>query len=233
LSGEGADEVFAGYSRYGRATWLWGLLSRRTRTHGVFDELEAKGASSFAQWREGLAEAEARSRRADWSPLQRLQAIDCSEWLPNDLLLKLDRCLMAHGVEGRTPFLDPIVGPFGFGLPDDLKVKGKLRKWLLRKWLSIHLPSAEPFARKKGFNPPVGEWIAFYKSQLETLLLAQPGIAEMGIADLVRRTLAEPAAHTQAAWSLVFYALWHSHHVLGVSADGSIGDTLSDAARRG
>ncbi len=39
--------------------------------------------------------------------LQVAQATDIADWLPHDLLLKLDRCLMAHGVEGRTPFLDP------------------------------------------------------------------------------------------------------------------------------
>ncbi|HAI28629.1 MAG TPA: hypothetical protein DCM48_03565, partial [Thalassospira sp.] len=40
------------------------------------------------------------------------QAVDCADWLPNDLLLKLDRMLMAHGLEGRTPFLDPVVAEF-------------------------------------------------------------------------------------------------------------------------
>ena len=41
--------------------------------------------------------------------MQAAQAADIAEWLPNDLLTKLDRCLMAHGVEGRTPLLDPAI----------------------------------------------------------------------------------------------------------------------------
>ena len=54
--------------------------------------------------------------RIDAEPyrLQIAQAVDCVHWLPNDLLTKLDRCLMAHGVEGRTPFLDPEVAGFAF-----------------------------------------------------------------------------------------------------------------------
>ncbi len=70
--------------------------------------------------------------------MQTLQAVDCAEWLPNDLLLKVDRCLMAHGVEGRTPFLDPYVADFVFRLPDDMKATTKMAKPLLRDWLSTN-----------------------------------------------------------------------------------------------
>jgi asparagine synthase (glutamine-hydrolysing) len=231
LSGEGADEVFGGYSRYRRATWLWGLLAGKSRTHGVFDGMG--GASrAFEGWRDGLAKIEQTAAGAALSPIQSLQAADCAEWLPNDLMVKLDRCLMAHGVEGRTPFLDPVVGPFAFNLPDRMKVRGRFGKWLLREWLSKNLPEAGAFDRKTGFNPPIGEWIGSYRGALEKLVLNQPGIAEMAINDVVRRAFANPAETPQAAWSLVFYALWHSRHVLGVPADGAIDDVLAEAAKR-
>ena len=58
-------------------------------------------------WRDGIAAAEARAAEGGRTRLAAAQAADVADWLPNDLLLKLDRCLMAHGVEGRTPFLDP------------------------------------------------------------------------------------------------------------------------------
>ena len=232
LSGEGADEIFGGYSRYRRATWLWGLLGRKSRSHGVFDKITSK-ESLFENWRDGLREAEQAEIGAQRSSMQRLQAVDCAEWLPNDLMVKLDRCLMAHGVEGRTPFLDPVVGPYAFDLPDNMKVRGKMGKWLLREWLSKNLPEADAFGKKIGFNPPIGEWIDFYKGELEQLVLAQPGIAEMSINDVVRQAFAQPAKTSQAAWSLVFYALWHSHHVLGVPADGAVDDVLSEARKRG
>ena len=231
LGGEGADEVFGGYSRYRRSTWLWGLLGRKSRTHGVFDKMTNK-KPMFENWRDGLRKAEEEEIGAQRSPMQRLQAVDCAEWLPNDLMVKLDRCLMAQGVEGRTPFLDPVVGPYAFDLPDNMKVRGKMGKWLLREWLSKNLPEADAFGKKTGFNPPIGEWIDSYKENLETLVLAQPGIAEMAITDVVRQSFVQPAKNPQAAWSLVFYALWHSHHVLGVPADGAAGDVLSEAAKR-
>ncbi len=232
LSGEGADEIFGGYSRYRRALWLWGLLRRKSRTHGVFKVATDK-THALDKWRDGLGITETQETSDRWSQMQTLQAVDCAEWLPNDLLVKLDRCLMAHSVEGRTPFLDSKVAPFAFGLPDDMKAREKWGKWLLRDWLSKNLPAAQAWAKKAGFNPPIGEWIDFHKAKLEPLVMSQPGIAEMSIGDLVRQVFADPIKHGQAGWSLVFYALWHSRHVLGAAADGSIGDVLSDAARLG
>ncbi len=232
LGGEGADEVFGGYSRYRRARWLWGLLARRSRTHGVFDKTPG-GAQAFERWRDGLSgveEAETSRRR---TTMQNLQAIDLAQWLPNDLMVKLDRCLMANGVEGRTPYLDPVVGPYAFDLPDGLKVRGKMGKWLLREWLAKNFPEADAFGGKTGFNPPVGEWIDAYKTELQRLVPAAPGIAEMSIGDVARATLDRPTDNPQAAWSLVFYALWHARHVLGVPSDGGVADVLSEAAKRG
>lgn len=232
LGGEGADEIFGGYSRYRRATWLWGLIGRRSRTNGVFLKTPG-GGRAFENWRDGLARAERAATSAERTTMQQLQAVDCAEWLPNDLMVKLDRCLMAHGVEGRTPYLDPVVGPYGFSLPDEAKVRGKLGKWLLRDWLARNFPEADAFGRKTGFNPPVGEWIDAYKTELQRLVPAAPGIAELLIGDVARATLARPADNPQASWSLVFYALWHARHVLGVPSDGGVADVLSEAAKRG
>ena len=73
-------------------------------------------------WRDGIAAMEP-GHAIGRSPVQAAQAADIAEWLPNDLLIKLDRCLMAHGVEGRTPFLDPEIARFAFTLPVELPVR--------------------------------------------------------------------------------------------------------------
>ncbi|MFI4989153.1 MAG: asparagine synthase (glutamine-hydrolyzing), partial [Alphaproteobacteria bacterium] len=232
LSGEGADEIFGGYARYRRARWLWGLFARKARTHGELDGLAKMGAA-LDGWRDGLGRAEVAEAGTGRSRLQTLQAVDCAEWLPNDLLIKLDRCLMAHGVEGRTPYLDPVVAAFAMALPDGLKVTAKFGKRLLRDWLARNVPAAEPYARKTGFNPPVGQWIAGRRSAVAALVAAAPGVAEMAHAEEVGRVFAAPERNSQAAWSLLCYALWHSHHVLGVGADGSVEEVLGAAAGLG
>jgi asparagine synthase (glutamine-hydrolysing) len=231
LTGEGGDEIFCGYSRYRRARWLRGLLTRHARTRGEFKGLGNMNGV-FEGWRDGLNRTERLESRSEWTFVQTLQAVDCAQWLPNDLLLKVDRCLMAHGVEGRTPFLDPRVADFVFRLPDDMKATTKMAKPLLRDWLSANMPAVDSYARKTGFNPPVGEWINPRKSLIEDLVAAQPGIAGIFTRDDVQRVFSDLRNKPQAAWSLLFYALWHSHHVLGISAEGTIQDVLA-AARCG
>jgi asparagine synthase (glutamine-hydrolysing) len=79
----------------------------------------------------------------------------------------------------------------------------------------------------------VGEWIAARAGSLATLVAAQPGVAEFLPPEQVRAVVGDAARRGQAAWSLVFYALWHSHHVLGLEADGSVEDVLDVAGRAG
>jgi asparagine synthase (glutamine-hydrolysing) len=149
--------------------------------------------------------------------LQVAQAVDCADWLPNDLLIKLDRCLMAHATEGRTPFLDPEVAAFAFRLPDDLKIRHGLGKYLLRRWLEQNLPMATPFARKRGFTVPVAKWIARRAGEIGPLVAASEGVRELCEPGAVRRVFARASEKRagRAAWGLLFYALWHRWHVEG------------------
>jgi asparagine synthase (glutamine-hydrolysing) len=220
LSGEGADELLGGYARYRkqRAPWRW--VSRRPRTGGLFPD-------GPPGWRDGLSRAEHESGHGGRTPMQAAQAVDVAEWLPNDLLIKLDRSLMAHGVEGRTPFLDPVVAEFAFRLPDRLKAGARFGKLLLRRLLQEQLPEAKAFARKKGFKPPVGAWIAGRGPALAALVAAQPGVAEAMPRAIVMASFARAAALPQPAYSLLFYALWHNHHVLGHAAEAPIDQALS------
>ena len=233
LSGEGADELFGGYKRYRRATWFFGLWRQKTRTRGVFrsDDVLGGAKGCLHAWRDGLEQAERAESRPLVSAIQTLQAIDCAEWLPNDLLLKLDRCLMAHGVEGRTPFLDPVLSPFAYNLPAELKVRGNMGKWLLREWVAKHAPAAEPWSKKKGFIPPVGQWIASYKDRIEPLLLVHPAMTELSLQPVIRQVFADPVRNPQACWSLIFYALWYSCHILGQPCDGPIDEVLNQSRR--
>jgi asparagine synthase (glutamine-hydrolysing) len=219
LCGEGGDELFGGYSRYRkrRAPLRW--FARPPRSKGVFGVSPA-----LRGWRDGVAALEGACQHR--SPLQDAQAADVAEWLPNDLLTKLDRCLMAHGVEGRTPFLDPVVADFAFRLPDALKTGMRFGKILLRDWLARAFPEAGAYARKKGFKPPVGAWMAARADELSSLVSAQPGVAEVMPRERVAAAFANAARESQPAWSLLYYALWHSHHVLGIRADGDIAEVL-------
>lgn len=216
LTGEGGDELFAGYSRYRRSlrpAWLGGRPAE--------PQVDAiLGPDALNAWRR---HAKAPS---DFTPLQQAQYADIATWLPNDLLLKLDRCLMAHGLEGRTPFLDPEVAAFAFHLPDNLKVRGRFGKYLLRKWLERHCPAAAPWAKKRGFTVPVASWIAPRARELGESLAGVETIRAAIDANTVRAIFAEEA-HAERRWPLLFLGLWARIHVEGVTPNKALKTLLA------
>jgi asparagine synthase (glutamine-hydrolysing) len=228
LSGEGGDELFAGYGRYRSAQRPWWLGGRTMRARGIFDGLDVLRQPATG-WRDGILGAESTAAEPGRTPLQVAQAVDCADWLPNDLLIKLDRCLMAHGVEGRTPFLDPAVAAVAFRLADGLKVRRGLGKYLLRRWLANALPQAKPLSRKRGFTVPVGEWIRRRGAALGPLVARQPGVAEIAAPEAVIGLYRSGGKRADfAAWVLLFYALWHNRHILGRSSGGGVFDVLAN-----
>jgi asparagine synthase (glutamine-hydrolysing) len=229
LCGEGGDEMFGGYGRYRRLLWPWRWVQRPARSRGVFDGLPG---FRLGPWRAGLdaAEGEVAARRG-LTPLQRAQLVDCREWLPNDLLIKLDRCLMGHGVEGRTPLVDPVVAAYALALPDRERVGMRRGKLILRRWLAERLPEARPFARKKGFKPPMGRWIGAKRDALLPLLARNPALTPWASAEGIAAALTHDDGQT--GWSLLFYALWHARHIQGLDAEGDVLGVLAAAAERG
>lgn len=228
LSGEGGDEMFAGYGRYRRAMRPWWLGGRVMRGRGVFDRTDVLRQRPTG-WRDGFAATEQRAAEGGRTRLAAAQAADSTDWLAHDLLLKLDRCLMAHGVEGRTPFLDPAVAAAAFRLPDGLKLRKGMGKWLLRTWLDRNLPEATAFTRKRGFTVPIGEWIAGRGAHLGPLVAAQPGVAEIADPAKVEALFRSGSrgGDGMAAWMLLFYALWHRRHILGQAPAGDVFETLA------
>ena len=226
LCGEGADELFGGYRRY-RWGWLRRLLGSPPR-RGVFEKL---GMTISPGWRSNLEMVEA-DMRARWSShAAQVQAADVAEALPNNLLLKLDRCLMANSVEGRTPYLDPEVARFAASLPESQKTRGDLGKILLRRWLAEADPQYPAMAKKRGFNTPVGSWIADRAPQIAPLVARQPGVRALFDPAAAEAIIVGAGRQDQPAWSLLFYALWHSSRVLGLDPGGDVASVLAEAAR--
>jgi len=221
LCGEGGDELFAGYGRYRRArhrlTWRGGGGYRR-RPKIDFPDLWRRDDRT---WRAGIERdlIEARSHPA-LSSLQQAQYADVIGWLPNDLLTKLDRCLMVHGVEGRTPFVDPKVAQFAFPLADRDKIRRGQGKYPLKAWLAEHVPHVRPFAKKRFFSVPVGEWIQGRGSALGSQVARTPAVAEIAYPERVEALFGTPGKRAGfAAWLLLYYALWYRLHVERIAFD--------------
>src|SRR5262249_34944540 len=95
-----------------------------------------------------------------WEHVSRRQYVDLVTYLPDDILVKVDRILMGFGVEGRVPFVDHRVVEFGLSLPDRLKVRGRHGKVILRHWAEGRLPREHVWRQKRGFFVPIRQWFA-------------------------------------------------------------------------
>ena len=230
LSGEGGDELFAGYGRTRAALRPWRFAKQPWRRHSFAN---FPGLRLSTDWRADIETIERDVALRYGKGLKALQAVDCAAWLPNDLLLKVDRCLMAHGVEGRVPFLDPKVAAFAFNLADTQKIRGRRGKWLLRQWLADNFPATDAFAKKRGFTVPIADWIAKQGKRLGPLLARQPGLMEICQPGSVEALFNSVTRHNAGqAWTLLFYALWHhqhmiGHHMIGAANTGDVFETLA------
>lgn len=224
FSGEGGDEVFAGYGRYRPA---WGERVFKTWRYPGSGGFRARGEldagtlrrvfkptmhASLARHRAPTCEAWSATPER-WSDLQRRQFVDLSTNLPDDLLVKADRMLMSAGVEGRVPFLDHRVVEFGLSLPDALKVRRDAGKVFLKRWAEGFLPADHLWQPKAGFHVPVGEWLRGpFLMALSAKLPDNRAIREWCEPDAVRELLARQAAkhdRTREVWSLMQFAIWH------------------------
>jgi asparagine synthase (glutamine-hydrolysing) len=169
----------------------------------------AAGTDALATWRARYAET-------DGAPvLARLQDIDLGIYLVDDLLTKTDRASMAHSLEARVPFLDPVVAELALALPTRHKVRGMEKKRLLRQAVAPLLPKQIVRGRKRGFSIPAAAWL---RGELE------PFAREVLSPDAMRRQgVFEPAAVTKVLddhvggredysrqlWGLMSFSLWH------------------------
>jgi asparagine synthase (glutamine-hydrolysing) len=159
-------------------------------------------------------------RSAGESTLARATHLDAVTYLPNDILMKVDRASMQYALEVRAPFLARDVVEFAFALPDSFRMRGLTGKRLLRDAVRELLPAETLRRPKKGFGIPVATWLNGALRPLLHELLSADALRQTGlfrpdyVQQLVREHAAGQADHRKQLWTLLVFELWRRHHLV-------------------
>ncbi len=266
LAGDGADELFAGYRRYGAARWIrrWRMLPPRARRRAgalllrrlgddrsrrvgelsrrvrkvlaadalpdgdlayamarIFDHAEkARLLPDLAPHadvgRALLRELHGRESGAD--ALDRQLRVDLRLGLPDDMLVKVDRASMAHGLEVRVPFLDHPFVESAVSIPAAQKRRRGRAKLALLDVFGATLPARVRRRGKRGFDAPLTSWLRGPLRELVGDTLSRTAVARTGwlepapVGALVAEHQAGRADHGWRLWSLLVLVDWCARH---------------------
>ncbi|MGH8310083.1 MAG: asparagine synthetase B family protein, partial [Steroidobacteraceae bacterium] len=149
---------------------------------------------------------------------ERMMASDLVRYLPNDVLVKVDRASMAVSLEGRMPLLDPRVIEFAWRLPHSLKRRDGTGKWLLRELLYRLVPRTLVDRPKRGFGVPIGSWLQHELRDWAGDLLSSEALMRDGLLDTQRITrmfhehVTGRRSWTSQLWTALMFQAWMREH---------------------
>jgi asparagine synthase (glutamine-hydrolysing) len=182
------------------------MMSIFSATEAVrFMGADARTADGYVAERFGPTEADIRDRA---------RLADLLTYLPEDLLVKMDRTTMANSLEARSPLLDQEVVAFGSSLPIDHKIQGSTTKVLLRRVARDLIPGDLAVRRKQGFAVPMDDWFrhglgdVFMQTVLASDAASRKHLDLAPAGQLLERHRRGAAENGKKLWTLLMFELW-------------------------
>jgi asparagine synthase (glutamine-hydrolysing) len=207
LTGDGGDELLAGYS------WYRALLQSSGDESPAEARLkQARYFSDETIAKFGLSPSRMPKRGGGGGGIDDVLRMDITDYMPGDILVKIDRASMAHALELRAPFLDIDLASFLISLPPRLKIDGTTDKLLLRRAFGDVWPQMVRDRSKQGFGAPVADWLA--RPELQELIRTRLKDPEHPLFALIPFEASRLAVDRQSfqCWSLLTLALWLERH---------------------
>jgi asparagine synthase (glutamine-hydrolysing) len=152
------------------------------------------------------------------NPLSRCQNADLNFYMPENVLVKVDRMSMAHSLEVRSPLLDYRIIEFAATLPSKLKIKRTRGKMILRHLAGKHLPKSVLNQPKRGFSIPSAEWLRgelkslAYHVIFEKSIVISDTIEKKALLRLWQQHQSGSRDHSVLLWGLTMLGLWEKHY---------------------
>lgn len=207
-------EAFEHPAGIGHVRWM-AFLSPAEKARLYTPEFQAQlgGTSGYEPM---LAAAQ---RFAHLDPMARAMAMDLVTYLPDDILVKVDRMSMATSLEVRAPLLDHKVVELVARMPSSLKIRGWQTKWILREAMRGLVPDAVLTKPKQGFSLPVKNWLRqelqpMLRDTLSPARLKRHGLVNPAVVDeWVQEHAAGRINHAHRLWCLMMLELWHAEYL--------------------
>jgi asparagine synthase (glutamine-hydrolysing) len=148
--------------------------------------------------------------------VSQLMYTDFKTYLPDDILVKVDRASMLVSLEVRAPLLDYRIAEFSFGnIPGNLKVRGITTKYLLKKLARKILPGELDISKKRGFTVPVSEWFRgpLFKELKETLLDDKNCFFNNAYVEKLLNEHKIGIDHSSRLFALLTFSLWRHYYI--------------------
>ena len=150
----------------------------------------------------------------------------CAAWEGALRGLRVDAMSMASSLEARVPYLDNEVVDLALAIPSYLKVRGGVRKWILKRAFTGLLPQPVLRRGKEGFSMPMKQWLTHEWNGLMHELLSRQSLAAEGLFDgrYVERLMREHETgahnHSHLLWALMVFQLWRDRFQSGIELPG-------------